>query len=80
MYRLYDMLNRTQLYKGNDELKIVDEIGYDMANKNIISYLIVDDSNGYDNPGRVINSRSDYVDYLNEVKNKYSSKTLTKHL
>lgn len=80
MFRAYNMDTRQQVGKNEDELKIVDAIGYDISNSTTerLNYIVIDDSKGYDDTIKTINNRNEYIIYLNEVKDKI--KTLTKHL
>ena len=79
MYKLYDMETREMITQNEEEIFIVDAIGYDLSNNNRIHYMIMSDDCGYDFPCKRINNNQDYINYLNEVKNKLKDvKKLTK--
>ena len=77
MYKLYDMETREMITQDEEEIFIVDAIGYDMSNNNRLHYMITSNNQGYDFPYKRINNNQDYINYLNEVKNK--TKKLIKH-
>ena len=78
MYKLYDMETRELITQDEDEILIIDAIGYDMSNNNRLHYMITSNNQGYDFPYKRISSRQDYIDYLNEVKSRFSKKYIKK--
>lgn len=81
MYRLYgNIAGWKELDRSNDELDIVDTIGYCIANNSEINYTVIKSTESTDEIYRVIKNRQDYINYLNEVKDKCANLKNTKKL
>lgn len=83
MYKVYNMNAREKICEDEEEIKIVDAIGYDMANneqrEDNLNYMLYNDNFGYDYCFKTIKNKEQYIEYLNEVKNECSHfKKLTK--
>lgn len=72
MYRVYgNVAGWKELDRSNEEIDIVDTIGRHIDAHSEINYVVVDDSQGYDDTIKTIHTKRQYIDYLNEVKDRY---------
>jgi len=75
------MEKRSLVEENDNELAILDALGYEIGNNDRINYLIMSNDKGYDDTYMAIRNHSDYINYLNIVKVKYTKqKIYTKHL
>lgn len=81
MYRLYgNVAGWKILDESEEEIDIIDTIGRYIDNHSEINYMVIDDSKGYDDTIRTIHNKKQYMNYMNEVVDKYVEKNKVKKL
>lgn len=67
-YKVYGNINGwKEIDRATEEIDIIDTIGYYIGNNSGYEYIIIRCEENQDFPYRTINSRLDYIKYLQEV-------------
>lgn len=70
-YKVYGNINGwKEIDRTKDERDIIDTIGYYVGNTNRYEYLIILVEKDQDIPYKTINSREEYIQYIQEINEK----------